>query len=134
MKKQLIGVYFKDSKDTDKEYLYWDTLGCKVGDVVVVEARDTIAIAKVSAIYVATSRENDRPIRNVVSKVESSYTKAQEAAKARAVRRAELWHRAAEMLHVCDIPTLFRAYAACNEEASEVLKEIEQLQEEEDAT
>ena len=87
MKKQLVGVCFmgKEPLPTtqDKEYLYWDTLGCKVGDTVVVEARDTIAIAKVTAIYVATSREAERPIRNVVSKVESTYTKAQEEAKAK---------------------------------------------------
>ena len=91
-KEQLVGVVFQRSADGDasKEYLYKDSLGCKVGDKVVVEARDTIAIAKVVAIYVDTEKINERPIRNVVSKIESEYTKAQKVREDKAKRFREL--------------------------------------------
>lgn len=140
-KEQIVGVYFQ-SKDSglnlDKEYLYKDTIGCKVGDVVVVEARAILAIAKVAAIYAAVSEDktSERPMRNVVSKVESSYTREKQKAADRQKRLAELerqihfklnefgWHEIARAVARSSVhmDALFREYEAlyqeeCNEHA-----------------
>lgn len=132
MKKQLVGVCFTVKEPVPatqgNEYLYWDTLGCKVGDTVVVETRDSIALAKVTAIYVATSRETERPIRNVVSKVESAYTKAQEEAKTKKARLAQLYDllrgKLFEELSWLDV---MRVVAKENDEVAELLKEYDEL-------
>lgn len=130
-KVQLIGVVFMRSADGDvsKEYLYNDSLGCKVGDRVIVESRDTIAIAKVTAIYVATERANERPIRNVVSKIESEYTRAQERKKAAAEKMANLRKLLVFKIQTADYLTLAEALASTDAEVAETLKELKQLEE-----
>ena len=132
-KEQLVGVIFQDTtpipaSSTKKEYLYKDSLGCKVGDKVVVEARDTIAIAKVVAIYVDTERVDERPIRNVVSKIESEYTRKLEEQKRARERMSTLRRELALKVHTTDCALLIKLLAEQDEEVAKMLYELRELE------
>lgn len=141
-KEQIVGVVFLSAEDKAraqgnealKEYLYKDTLGCAVGEIVVVEARDSISLARVTAIYTAIYvdpiAKNERPMRHVVSKVESSYTKKLKEKKAKCEKMQALENTLREMCAEAGWYETFKAMAKCNDAIATVFNEYNKLREE----
>ena len=137
-KEQLIGVVFLSNEDkaraqdnvTLKEYLYKDTLGCAIDEIVVVEARDSVSLARVVSIYVDTITKSERPIRHVVSKVESSYTRKQKELQAKKERLSVLENMLREKCAEAGWLAVCKALARSDETIAELLDGyIEMLEE-----
>ena len=129
-KEQLVGVAFLNASGLPKEYLYRDTLGCAVGDIVVVEARDSVALARIISIYVATVTEGARPIRHVVSKVESAYTRKKKEEEAKRARLGEVEEKMRELCANLGWYKTFEVLAKVSLEVAELFEEYKKLRKE----
>ena len=137
-KEQIVGVVFLSNEDRaraqgnyeSKEYLYKDTLGCAVGEVVVVEARDSVSLARVTSIYIDTITKNERPIRYVARRVESSYTRKLEEKKAKCVRMQTLENTLREKCAEAGWYATFKALAQTDEAVAVLFNEYDKLREE----
>ena len=136
-KEQIVGVMFLSTEDKaranglpreiTKEYLYKDTLGCTVGEIVVVEARDSVSLARITSIYVDTIINDERPMRNVVSKVESSYTRKQKELKAKIARFQALEATLREKCVEAGWYAISKALAQTNEAIATLFSEYDKL-------
>ena len=135
-KEQIVGVVFLSSEDKAraqgtqaeaKEYLYKDTLGCAVGELVVVEARDSVSLARITSIYIDTITKDERPMRNIVSKVESSYTKKLKELKEKRERMQALENTLREMCVEAGWYATFKAMAQTNEAIAVLFNEYDKL-------
>lgn len=134
LKEQIVGVVFLSSEDrmraqgdACKEYLYRDTLGCKVGEIVVVEARDSVSLARIASIYVDTIALGDKALRNVVSRVESSYTKKKKELEVKRLRLSTLETALRDKCAEAGWYETFKAMAQSNAEIAVLFGEYDKL-------